>query len=244
MEYFKDERQIYFAKMSEKAIIPSKKDEDAGYDIYACFEEDFIKIKPHQTVLIPTQLAWACHPDFYMQIEERSSTGSKGIKRSAGIIDSGYRGEIKIAITNSNDRELYFSNLKEDKLKQKYEIEENHPFEYGAYQVLPLKRRHRHGKFIERVVIHEDVMPDSRGFRLFLVRYEDHGVFIPDLRYGCSIVRTHLMNIICVVRPVVYRRYLHSGEPCHDDVRRIGLQHVIRLVYYFRLESPEEEYAP
>lgn len=125
MEYFKNERQIYFAKMSEKAIIPSKKDEDAGYDIYACFEEDFIKLKPHQTVLIPTQLAWACHPDFYMQIEERSSTGSKGIKRSAGIIDSGYRGEIKIAITNSNDRELYFSNLKEDKLKQKYEIEEN-----------------------------------------------------------------------------------------------------------------------
>ena len=125
MEFFKDERQIYFAKMNEKAIIPSKKDEDAGYDIYACFEEDFIKLNPHQTVLIPTKLTWACHPDFYMQIEERSSTGSKGIKRSAGIIDSGYRGEIKIAITNSNDRELYFSNLKEDQLKQKYDIEEN-----------------------------------------------------------------------------------------------------------------------
>lgn len=125
MEHFNNERQIYFAKISEKAIIPSKKDEDAGYDIYACFEEDFIKLNPHQTVLIPTKVAWACHPDFYMQIEERSSTGSKGIKRSAGIIDSGYRGEIKIAITNANDRDLYFSNLEENKLKQKYNIEEN-----------------------------------------------------------------------------------------------------------------------
>ena len=125
MDYFKNEKNVYFAKMKENAIIPNKEKENAGYDIYACFDEDYILIEPHKTKLIPTAIAWACSPEFYMQIEERSSTGSKGIKRSAGIIDSGYRGEIKIAITNSNDRELYFSNLKEDQLKQKYDIEEN-----------------------------------------------------------------------------------------------------------------------
>ena len=36
---------IQFAKLTPKAIIPNKKDEDAGYDIWACIKEDFIKIK-------------------------------------------------------------------------------------------------------------------------------------------------------------------------------------------------------
>ena len=102
MNYFENSRKVYFAKMKADAILPSKKDEDAGYDFYACFEEPFIMLEPLETKLIPTGLAWACSPEFYLQIEERSSTGIKGIKRSAGIIDSGYRGEIKIAITNTN----------------------------------------------------------------------------------------------------------------------------------------------
>ena len=120
MNYFEDEKNVYFAKMKEKAIIPSKEEENAGYDIYACFDEDYILVEPHKTCLIPTGIAWACSPSFYLQIEERSSTGSKGIKKSAGVIDSGYRGEIKIAITNSNDRTLVFSNLTEEELKEKY----------------------------------------------------------------------------------------------------------------------------
>ena len=120
MNYFEDEKNVYFAKMKEKAVVPSKEEENAGYDIFACFDEDYILIEPHKTCLIPTGIAWACSPSFYLQIEERSSTGSKGIKKSAGVIDSGYRGEIKIAITNSNDRVLVFSNLTEEELKEKY----------------------------------------------------------------------------------------------------------------------------
>ena len=80
MEYFKDEKEIYFAKIKTNAIIPSKKEEDAGYDIYACFDEDFIFLNPNETKLIPTGIAWASSPSFYLQIEERSSTGTKGIK--------------------------------------------------------------------------------------------------------------------------------------------------------------------
>ena len=36
------ENEIAFAKIRETAIIPTKKLEDAGYDIYANFEEDFL----------------------------------------------------------------------------------------------------------------------------------------------------------------------------------------------------------
>ncbi len=124
--YFKNKKNVYFAKMKENAIIPNKEEENAGYDIYACFDEDYIKIEKHRTKLIPTGIAWACSPDFYLQIEERSSTGSKGIKKSAGVVDSGYRGEIKIAITNANEYDLIFTNISEEELKEKYkDIEEN-----------------------------------------------------------------------------------------------------------------------
>ncbi len=124
MNYFENPKKVYFSKMNEKAIIPNKKDEDAGYDIYACFEEDYILLEPLQTKLIPTAIAWACSPEFYLQIEERSSTGSKGIKRSAGIVDSSYRGEIKVAITNANNCPLVFTNISEEELKQ-HNIPEN-----------------------------------------------------------------------------------------------------------------------
>ncbi len=95
--------KIFFSKLREDAIIPTKIDENAGYDIYACFDEDYMVIKPLETVLIPTGIATAFDNKFYAQIQERGSTGSKGIKYSAGVIDSGYRGEWFIAITNCND---------------------------------------------------------------------------------------------------------------------------------------------
>lgn len=102
---------IRFAKVNEKAIIPSKNVENAGYDIYGIFggnDDENRIVKPHQTKLIPTGIACALPSKYYFQVEERGSTGSKGIKKSAGVIDSGYRGEIFIAITNSTNRYLVF----------------------------------------------------------------------------------------------------------------------------------------
>ena len=50
--------ELYFAKVKPNAIIPSKRDEDAAYDIYACFDDDYLVIPPHKTVLIPTGIAY------------------------------------------------------------------------------------------------------------------------------------------------------------------------------------------
>ena len=60
-----------------------------------------------------TGIACALPTKYYFQVEERGSTGSKGIKKSAGVIDSGYRGEIFIAITNTTNRYLVFGNEEE-----------------------------------------------------------------------------------------------------------------------------------
>lgn len=117
---------IKFAKVRENAIIPTKRDEDAGFDLYVCFDEDYIMINPLETKLIPTGIAVAIPTDYYFQIEERGSTGSRGIKKSAGVIDSGYRNEIFVAITNCNNKPLIITketniaNLKDDYIVYPY----------------------------------------------------------------------------------------------------------------------------
>ena len=103
---------LKFAKLNsndEDIKIPTKRYEDAGYDIYPHFDSDFKRIRPHKTVMIPTGIASVIPEGYYMQLEEKGSTGSLGIKRSAGVIDSGYRGEWFVAITNTNDVDLYIA---------------------------------------------------------------------------------------------------------------------------------------
>ena len=76
--------KLYFAKVKEGAKIPTKREEDAGRDIYACFDEHFMIIEPLETKLVPTGVAMAISSDYYAQLQERGSTGSKGIKYGAG----------------------------------------------------------------------------------------------------------------------------------------------------------------
>ena len=117
---------LVFAKVKPNAIIPTKEEENAGYDVYACFDEDYMIIPPHSTKLIPTGIAAAMTDKYYLNVAERGSTGSKGMKYSAGIIDSSYRGEIFVALSNINSTEIIISKLTEQELIEKYaHTEEN-----------------------------------------------------------------------------------------------------------------------
>lgn len=107
---------IKFAKVHPNAIIPSKRDEDMGFDIYACFDEDYMVINPHETKLIPTGIASACSPEYGFLVFERGSTGSKGIARRCGVIDSGYRNEWFIGLTNTTNKTLYISKLSKEEI--------------------------------------------------------------------------------------------------------------------------------
>ena len=102
---------VKFAKVRPDAIIPSKRDEDMGFDIYACFDEAYMAINPHETKLIPTGIASACDPGYGFLLFERGSTGSKGIARRCGVIDSGYRNEWFVGLTNTTNDRLFISKL-------------------------------------------------------------------------------------------------------------------------------------
>ena len=110
-------KTIKFAKVKENAIIPTKTDENMGYDIYACFDEDYIEIRPHETKLIPTGIASCCSDDYGFIIKERGSTGSQGIAVRCGVIDRGFRGEWFIALTNTTRQTIRITK-KVDKVQQ------------------------------------------------------------------------------------------------------------------------------
>ena len=93
---------IQFAKLRENAVIPSKRDEDSDYDLYACFDEEEFVIPAFSTRLIPTGIISAFDENLGVKFEERgSNTKWCGIVQ-AGVIDSGYRGEWVCAMYNGN----------------------------------------------------------------------------------------------------------------------------------------------
>jgi len=75
---------------------------DAGMDVYAI--ED-ITIRPGETKIVPTGLKCAVPLGYELQVRPRSGLSVKTPLRVAnapGTIDSGYRGEIGVIITNTN----------------------------------------------------------------------------------------------------------------------------------------------
>ncbi len=106
--------ELYFAKIRESAIIPSKKLEDAGYDLYSNFEEDYFVIEAGQTRATPSGIAIAFSSKYYIQVEERGSTGKIGVKKSSGVFDSGYRGEYFIMLYNTNNKPFVITKLADE----------------------------------------------------------------------------------------------------------------------------------
>ena len=92
--------EIKFAKLTDGAKIPSKRDEDLK-------GSSFILIPPHTTKMIPTGIASIIPQSHCFILKERGSTGTKGMAQRCGVIDSGYRGEWLVPITNTTDRYLY-----------------------------------------------------------------------------------------------------------------------------------------
>ncbi len=57
-------------------------------------------LQPGETVAIPTGIALGLPEEFGALIEDRSGMALRGLTTLAGVIDPGYRGEIKVVLTN------------------------------------------------------------------------------------------------------------------------------------------------
>lgn len=89
--------------LCETATVPTYGSEEAaGLDLYA--SEDF-EIGGHDQRLISTGIAMEIPKGFFGQIKARSGLSARHqIDVRAGVIDSDYRGEIKVILRNESNR--------------------------------------------------------------------------------------------------------------------------------------------
>ena len=97
--------KVRIKKLSENAVVPTYGTEyAAGADLYACLEEK-IEIAPLETKMVGTGIAMEIPDGYVGLVFARSGLAcKKGIApaHKVGVIDSDYRGEIKVALHNHN----------------------------------------------------------------------------------------------------------------------------------------------
>ncbi len=98
--------QIKFGKMNSTVILPSRREEDGCYDIYANFKEDSIKIGKNEVVNVSTGLKSIFNKKYRICIRERGSNTKSKLLVMAGQIDSNYRGEWFISLYNTQDYDI------------------------------------------------------------------------------------------------------------------------------------------
>jgi dUTP pyrophosphatase len=96
--------------LSEKALeagvtLGLPKTGDAGFDLPAL--ED-CQIPPKGSYTIPTGVHLAIPVSWVGLVRDRSSVALKGGAVTAGVIDAGYRGEVKVVMHNLSDSPLLF----------------------------------------------------------------------------------------------------------------------------------------
>ena len=99
--------EVFVEVCREDAILPVYANPgDAGMDVYAAEE---VIIAPGETVVVPTGLKLAIPEGYEIQVRPRSGLSLKTpvrIPNSPGTIDSGYRDELGIIVSNNSDRNV------------------------------------------------------------------------------------------------------------------------------------------
>ena len=90
---------IPIKRLRTTAVMPSyAQPGDAGMDLYA---EETVILEPHSQHSVTTGIAVAIPSGYVGLIWDKSGLAAKhGLKTMAGVIDAGYRGEIKVVVHN------------------------------------------------------------------------------------------------------------------------------------------------
>ena len=95
--------ELQFTRMNERATLPTRAhDGDAGLDLYAA---EGARIGPGQRVTVGMGLAVAIPQGLVGLVTPRSGLALKhgiSLVNSPGVIDSGYRGELRVLMLNTD----------------------------------------------------------------------------------------------------------------------------------------------
>ena len=95
-------------RLREDAVLPERAYEgDAGLDLVAC---DRVELGPGERAVVGTGLAVAIPEGYAGFVQPRSGLASRAgitIVNTPGLVDSGYRGELRVVLLNT-DREHAF----------------------------------------------------------------------------------------------------------------------------------------
>jgi dUTP pyrophosphatase len=124
--------KIKIKKIDEKANVPHRANEsDAGADLFSI--EDCI-VNSLERKIISTGISVEIPVGYYGRIAPRSGLAAKnGIDVFAGVVDSSYRGEIKVILFNSDNKP--FEIKSGDRVAQLI-IEDHFNFEFEITQDL------------------------------------------------------------------------------------------------------------
>lgn len=102
--------KINIKRLTETAKLPERGSEyAAGYDLFADVEKS-VEIKPTETRMIGTGVAMEIPEGYFGGIFARSGLSTKEGLRPAncvGVVDSDYRGEIRVALHNDSETDRY-----------------------------------------------------------------------------------------------------------------------------------------
>jgi dUTP pyrophosphatase len=100
--------ELPIQRLRDDAVVPERAYAgDAGLDLSSC---ERVELAPGERALVGTGLAVAIPPGYAGYVQPRSGLAVKhGISmvNTPGLIDSGYRGELKIILINTDKREPF-----------------------------------------------------------------------------------------------------------------------------------------
>jgi dUTP pyrophosphatase len=100
--------ELAVTRLRDDAVLPRQAYEgDAGLDLTAC---DRITLAPGERAVIGTGLAIAIPEGFAGFVQPRSGLAARhgiGVVNSPGLIDAGYRGELKVILLNTDHSKTF-----------------------------------------------------------------------------------------------------------------------------------------
>jgi dUTP diphosphatase len=100
--------EVPVRRLREDAVLPTQAYEgDAGLDLVAC---ESLTLQPGERAVVPTGIAVEIPDGYAGFVQPRSGLAARhgiGVVNSPGLVDSGYRGELRVVLLNTDRDEAF-----------------------------------------------------------------------------------------------------------------------------------------